>query len=54
MSQKWIIEELPLLKNPLNDCVEVMYAAANLAEEIQYDAQDYGLDAKLGKGDIQK
>lgn len=27
---------------------KVMYAAANLAEEIQHDAQDYGLHAQLG------
>jgi hypothetical protein len=26
-----------------------MYAAANLAEEIQHDAQDYGLHAQLGE-----
>ena len=26
-----------------------MYAAANLAEEIQHDANDYGIKAHLGK-----
>ena len=33
---------------PHNVFYQVMYAAANLAEELQHDAQDYGLHAQLG------
>ena len=29
-----------------------MYAAANMAEEINYDASHYGLEAKLGKFEV--